>query len=353
MDSNSLKETDNQINKKIKEDVISVLRIFENFYYFLCANHLDRKKGNSFYLEKEVIEKFKKFREYNKPFKKAIIVSQELIRADKYMWSVKASGEINATEFMTPAFFYYEEYTGIFRKLIEWVILHNLDFISEELNYIRQNLSKIVNSTQYSTVLWLCNMLTYLEKRLEREISIMEYHEAYERDCEFGNVIDAFKDNALEEILNNHRKGAEKVVINSVVPLLEKVAFLKLIVSNKIDFFSIKEPEISSKLSLSLNEFANEKGIRVGGNPKGGDNIRRIANEFAKKMGPVFDKLEKEGIATYQGKADELNSKGIKTLRGNDWKKTTVVRTLERWQKIKVGEEKKNSSNPQSSSLKP
>ena len=61
-----------------------------------------------------------------------------------------------------------------------------------------------------------------------------------------------------------------------------------------------------------------------------------------------MDDLNKQGFKTLQSKADELNSKDVKSLRGKKWSPSSIKRTYERWQTIKVEEESTNTSNSKS-----
>jgi hypothetical protein len=158
------------------------------------------------------------------------------------------------------------------------------------------------------------------------------------------SIIKSASKDVLKQITRSFQENSSDVEIDTISTLIGNVDFLELIIENRIPFFTTEEPDLSRKLSNSLLELSHKKGFRKAGNPKANLNAVVPANEFAKKMGPIFSQLDEEGFKTLQSKVDELNARCIKTARGKDWGITTVKRTMDRWQKLKEEQEKKQSS---------
>lgn len=99
-----------------------------------------------------------------------------------------------------------------------------------------------------------------------------------------------------------------------------------------------KALSIRTKVALLA---AKERGVRLGcptgaahlrkyGNVLGVEAVRRNANERAQKMVGVVRAVQKEGIASLTGIADELNRRNIATARGGRWHASTVRNLLAR-----------------------
>ncbi|GAB1856134.1 hypothetical protein MHTCC0001_09690 [Flavobacteriaceae bacterium MHTCC 0001] len=152
-------------------------------------------------------------------------------------------------------------------------------------------------------------------------------------------ILDAYDKKILDKILSQYNETKDEIILNTLTPLVGKPEFFALVIKNKIPFQAINNPEFSKELSSSLIKLSDIKGFGLPGNP----NITEVssipADNLAKKVGPLLDESHEQGIITLQAKADFLNQKEIKTLRGKKWERISIKRTWERWQKLKAEEE--------------
>jgi DNA invertase Pin-like site-specific DNA recombinase len=94
---------------------------------------------------------------------------------------------------------------------------------------------------------------------------------------------------------------------------------------------------------------AKERGTKLG-NPNGAAALRRAAKgntaslmsikgkaeQYAKDLGNIIEKLQGEGVTSLGGIAKELRAQGIKTPRGGEWHKTSVKNLLGRLEGLQV-----------------
>jgi hypothetical protein len=89
-------------------------------------------------------------------------------------------------------------------------------------------------------------------------------------------------------------------------------------------------------MALHGKTSSRRRGIR------GGAAAKKAANARAPALVPTVRKLKARGFISQRTLADELNRKGIPTLRGGRWYQTTVVKTLTRLGLITVGKGRSN-----------
>ena len=150
----------------------------------------------------------------------------------------------------------------------------------------------------------------------------------------------------IEQIKKEYQETKKEIVLDDIMPLMNNIDFIDLIVEKKIPFKSLLNNRFSESLSRTLLYLSNKKGLGKGGNPYVGETAAKQADTFALKMGRILDELEKLGFSSLKKKADELNSRNIKTHRGKDWTKTAVSRIVNRWKIIKAEDENKKPSTP-------
>ncbi|MDH7913461.1 hypothetical protein [Winogradskyella sp. SYSU M77433] len=153
----------------------------------------------------------------------------------------------------------------------------------------------------------------------------------------------------VEQIRKEYQETKKKITLDDIMPLVDNFEFIDLVVEKKIPFRSIINQRYSESLSKTLLYLSNKKSLGRGGNPYVGKTVSKLADKFALEIGITLDELDKLGFSSLKDKADELNSRNIKTSRGKTWTKTAVSRIVKRWDKIK-SEEKNNKI---SSSKKP
>ena len=102
-------------------------------------------------------------------------------------------------------------------------------------------------------------------------------------------------------------------------------------------FAALAEEEtraISARTKAAL-QAAKARGVRLG-NPKNLDEAARLgsavnqgrARQWAENMMPVIAQIQATGITTLEGIAKELNARNMKTSRGGEWHRTSVMRVL-------------------------
>jgi DNA invertase Pin-like site-specific DNA recombinase len=97
-----------------------------------------------------------------------------------------------------------------------------------------------------------------------------------------------------------------------------------------------KERALISQRTREALAAVRTRGVKLG-NPKIGDvaaagrgKRTATANERAANVLPVIDAIRNAGVITLSGIAETLNTRGLKTARGNAWSATEVSRTLAR-----------------------
>lgn len=108
-------------------------------------------------------------------------------------------------------------------------------------------------------------------------------------------------------------------------PFADRWDILRQAVTDEEEGFKISE---RTRKALQA---AKKRGVQLGKNGKKlAIQNRRKADQFAKKLRPVIHQLEKTGVTTLRGIADELNRREIPTYHGARWHKTTVHNLLRR-----------------------
>ena len=91
---------------------------------------------------------------------------------------------------------------------------------------------------------------------------------------------------------------------------------------------------ISARTKAAL-QAAKARGVRLG-NPTNLDEAARLgsaanqerARQWADNIMPVIAQIQATGITTLEGIAKELNARNMKTSRGGEWHRTSVMRVL-------------------------
>ena len=77
---------------------------------------------------------------------------------------------------------------------------------------------------------------------------------------------------------------------------------------------------------VDLGNLTNLAEVRVRGHAK----IKTNADNYAKDIRDIIEGIKLSGIKTFQGIADALNNRGVKTYKDKVWYPTTVKNVLER-----------------------
>ena len=145
------------------------------------------------------------------------------------------------------------------------------------------------------------------------------------------------------------------VVVSKLDRLSRDVAFISGVMAQRVPFIvaelgvdtdpfilhlfaALAEKErrvISTRTRAALKQ-VKAKGVALG-NPtnleeaqrKGAESNRANAEEFAARVVPVIQGLQREGMSLHQTAA-ELNARGVSTARGGRWHATTVRNVLSR-----------------------
>ncbi|GFZ79704.1 hypothetical protein GCM10011531_07020 [Aquaticitalea lipolytica] len=157
----------------------------------------------------------------------------------------------------------------------------------------------------------------------KEDLSFFEFNEE--------ELIDARNPEVIHLVASNWIDNRNTIQFTSIYPVLENKELLDLITELKIPFLSQKEPHLSKLVCSAINHVSSNKESLNHGNPNIGTQISNTADDFAKQIGPVIDKMTESGIKSSRNLAKELNKKRIKTLRGKKWSHTSVLRTHKRW----------------------
>jgi GTP:adenosylcobinamide-phosphate guanylyltransferase len=232
------------------------------------------------------------------------------------------------------------------------------------LNYIFRRINKLIRTnhlynfkdSEFSisvpayTEYRKCTQNEHYEDLIDNLKLILKLHDLYAfREALLKSkypIVRCQSENVIEDLKQAYNENGT-VIIDSILPLIGQSDFIDLIIENKIEFSSVCEPELSRDLSRSLLYLSNKKGIRPAGNTKAYLNITKKADEFVLQIGPVLDELDKEDFKTLKNKADELNRRKIKTLRGRDWLPSTIRNTINRWQELKPCYAKSKKPKPE------
>lgn len=148
----------------------------------------------------------------------------------------------------------------------------------------------------------------------------------------------------LQKALKACKKHNATLLVSKLDRLSRRVSFIALLMESSIQLKVCEHPEADTFM-LHLRAILSEeearqtssrtkaalavlkaKGVKLG-NPKAQEQ-RGVAEEFAKKIAPTIEKLQKQGITSLYALAKELNEMGIKTFSGSKWYPNTVKRTI-------------------------
>ncbi len=186
--------------------------------------------------------------------------------------------------------------------------------------------------------------LDYHSNRIFRKIIEID-------EIEGKNELSYLKSNSpdiVEQIKKEYQQNKKEIILDDIMPLMDNFEFIDLIVEKRIPFKSLINKRFSEVLSKTLLYLSNKKSLGKGGNPYVGKTVAKLADNFAEKMSQTIEELDELGFNSLKEKADELNSRNIKTHRGKDWTKTAVSRVIKRLQK-----DKSLNNNDSSKKLKP
>jgi DNA invertase Pin-like site-specific DNA recombinase len=162
----------------------------------------------------------------------------------------------------------------------------------------------------------------------------------------------------LAEGLARARRARCSVVVARLDRLSRDVAFIASLMSRRVPFISVElgtdcdpsmlhlyaalaEKEralISTRTKAALAAKRASEADWKPGNPRNlaeAGALGRAANKlaadaFAANILPIIRELQASSVDTYQGLADALNRRGIRTARGGQWHPTTVMNLLNR-----------------------
>jgi hypothetical protein len=134
------------------------------------------------------------------------------------------------------------------------------------------------------------------------------------------------------------------ILLTRLGKAIDDFEFIDFVIEKKVPFTSRVNKPVTESISEAFLYISKKKALGRGGNKNAGVSLKNSANDFSLKIGPLIDDLETEGHKSFQAKADELNARNIKTLRGKEWSSMTVKRTHERWQKLKEEKTQKQKS---------
>jgi DNA invertase Pin-like site-specific DNA recombinase len=149
-----------------------------------------------------------------------------------------------------------------------------------------------------------------------------------------------------------------KLIIAKLDRLARNVAFISNLMEAGVEFLAVDFPQanrltvhilaavaeheaamISARTKAAL-EAAKARGVRLG-NPDGFARVdivkgrqlglaarRTQSTEFRNQMMPIIQGIKVSGITTVRGITDELNRRGIPTMRGRHWSATQVFRVI-------------------------
>jgi DNA invertase Pin-like site-specific DNA recombinase len=176
-------------------------------------------------------------------------------------------------------------------------------------------------------------------------------------EVETGKGADALdRRPVLREALAAARKHKAAVCVAKLDRLSREVAFISGLMAQKVPFIvaelgadtdpfmlhiyaALAEKEralISERTRLAL-AVKKAQGVRLG-NPtnlqeaaeKGAAANRKIAEDFARNVLPVVEKLRSAGTTSLLGLAHALNERGVRTPRGGAWHASSVKNLLAR-----------------------
>lgn len=162
----------------------------------------------------------------------------------------------------------------------------------------------------------------------------------------------------LAAALARAKRARCSVVVARLDRLSRDVAFIASLMSRRVPFISVElgtdcdpfmlhlyaalaEKEralISARTKAALAAKRADGSGWKPGNPKnlaeagalGRAVNKEAADTFAANTLPLIREMQASGVSTYQGLADALNRRGIRTARGGQWYATTVINILKR-----------------------
>ena len=165
----------------------------------------------------------------------------------------------------------------------------------------------------------------------------------------------------LDKALTLAKLTASTLVIAKLDRLSRNAAFLLTLRDSGVRFLAVDMPEANdltvgimalvaqqereaiSRRTKEALAAAKVRGVKLG-NPNGAAALRRAgkggvalraavsanADEFAAGLAPVVVELQRDGITTLRGIADELNRRGLVTRRGGKWHVSNVKNLMRR-----------------------
>jgi DNA invertase Pin-like site-specific DNA recombinase len=159
----------------------------------------------------------------------------------------------------------------------------------------------------------------------------------------------------LAEALKAARKLKAPVVVSKLDRLSRDVAFISGLMSEKVPFIvtelgsdvdpfvlhlfaamSEKERRMISTRTREALQSLKRKGKKLGNRTnlheaqqKGAQGNVEAANAFANATLPIIEAYQRQGL-TVRAIAEELNRRGLPTMRGGQWYDSTVVKLLQR-----------------------
>lgn len=152
----------------------------------------------------------------------------------------------------------------------------------------------------------------------------------------------------LAKALAACRKHKAKLVIARLDRLSRNAAFIGNMMESNVEFVAVDFPS-ASRLTLhilaAVADYEREaistrtkaalaakkaQGVKLGGprldvaSVEGVKAVKAKANQFAANVLPIVRSIEASGITTFDGIAEALNARGVRTARGGQWYGTTV-----------------------------
>lgn len=155
----------------------------------------------------------------------------------------------------------------------------------------------------------------------------------------------------LKEALDYCVKNKAKLIIAKLDRLGRNLAFISTLMESKVDFIAVDNPHASkivlhilaafaeherdliSKRTKEALAIAKSRGVILGPNGKKIAALhKKRSKEFVKRMRPLIDSLNQQGLKTIRELTEELNRKKVPTYRGRNsrWHASTVHTLLKR-----------------------
>lgn len=152
----------------------------------------------------------------------------------------------------------------------------------------------------------------------------------------------------LEEAIAVCRRRKATLLVAKLDRLSRTVSFMSRLIETGVDFVAVDNPHANKLMIHVLSAFAEHErdliaartraalaAAKVKGASLGNPDIEAArvharqailsaADEFCANVGPVILQIRKSGVGSFQGIADALTARGIRTARGGTWHPTTV-----------------------------